>query len=106
MIPNPNFFFLCRKTTTTNYSSAVARGGAGGPVPPPQFFSLKVKTDLYKMLKIKYYKATVWEVFKKTPSGLGLQHLRAPPSYITLATALYSRIKTMIVALMPLKLIC
>ena len=32
---------------------------------PPSFFSYKVKTDLYKMLKIKYYQATVWEVFKK-----------------------------------------
>ena len=40
--------------------SAVARGG-----PPPFFFTLTVKTDLYKMLKIKYYQATVWEVFKK-----------------------------------------
>ena len=40
--------------------SAVARGGAGRPV-PPQFFSWKVKTYLYKTLKIKYYQATVWE---------------------------------------------
>ena len=39
----------------------------GGPC-PPQFFFLKVKTDLYKMLKIKYYQATVWEVFKKRPA--------------------------------------
>ena len=49
------------------YTSAVPRGGAGrtcAPPPPPVFFPLKIKTDLYKMLKIKY-QATVWEVFKK-----------------------------------------
>ena len=45
-------------------ASAVARGG---PV-PSQFFSQKVKTDLYKMLKINYHQATVWEVFKKWPA--------------------------------------
>ena len=33
--------------------SAVAREGTGGPV-PPLFFVQKVKTDLYKMLKIKF----------------------------------------------------
>ena len=48
-------------------SSAVARGGAGGARAPPVFFP-KVKADLYKMLKIKYYQATVWEVFKKRPA--------------------------------------
>ena len=32
---------------------------------PPQFFSQKVKTDLYEMLKIRYYQETVFEVFKK-----------------------------------------
>ena len=41
--------------------------GQGGPC-PPQFFSQKVKTDLYKMLKIRYYQATVCEVFKKRPA--------------------------------------
>ena len=51
----------------TKYDSAVARGGAGGARAPP-VFSQKVKTDLYKMLKIKYYEATVWEVFKKRPA--------------------------------------
>ncbi len=32
-------------------------GGRGGRAPPPpsQLFSQKVKTDLYKMLKIKFY---------------------------------------------------
>ena len=49
------------------YASAVARGGAGGARAPPVFF-LESKTDMYKMLKIKYYQATVWEVFKKRPA--------------------------------------
>ena len=35
--------------------SAVARGGAEGNRALPVFFPRKVKTDLYKMLKIKYY---------------------------------------------------
>ena len=48
------------------FHSAVARVGAGGAraPPPPVFFPKKVKTDLFKMLKIKY-QATVWEIFKK-----------------------------------------
>ena len=44
--------------------SAVAKGGAGGARVPPVFY-LKSKTDQYKMLKIKCYQGTVWEVFKK-----------------------------------------
>ena len=44
--------------------SAVARGGAEGGAVPPQFFFQKVKIDLYKLSKIKYYQATVCEVFK------------------------------------------
>ena len=47
------------------YHSAVARGGPC----PPVFFSWKVKTDLYKMFKLKYHQATVWEVFKKWPAN-------------------------------------
>ena len=47
--------------------SAVARGGASGARAPPSFFSYKVKTDLYKMLKIRY-QATVYEVFNKRPA--------------------------------------
>ena len=35
-------------------NSAVARGGARGACAPPSFF-LKVQTDLYEVLKIKYY---------------------------------------------------
>ena len=58
----------CILNTTQCLVSAVARGGAGGPCPPQFFFALKVKTDLYKMLKIKYYQASVWEVFKKRPT--------------------------------------
>ena len=48
------------------FHSAVARVEAGGARAPllPSLFSKKVKTDLYKMLKIKY-QATVWEIFKK-----------------------------------------
>ena len=34
-------------------------------MPPQVFFSKKVKTDLYKMLKIRYYQAIVCEVSKK-----------------------------------------
>ena len=38
-----------------SYVSVVARGEAVGAHAPPVFFSQKVKTDLYKMLKIKFY---------------------------------------------------
>ena len=48
-------------------TSAVAREGAGGARAPPVFF-LKSKNRPYKMLKVKYYQATVWEVFKKRPA--------------------------------------
>ena len=47
--------------------SAVARGGAEGARAPPVFF-LESKNRPYKMLKIKYYQATVWEVFKTRPA--------------------------------------
>ena len=40
--------------------------GQGGPC-PPSFFSYKVKTDLYKMLKIRY-QATAYELFNKRPA--------------------------------------
>ena len=52
------FAYFCHAFLVNKYPSAVARGGAGG-ARAPQFFSLKVKTDLYKMLKIKYCQATV-----------------------------------------------
>jgi len=45
-----------------------SKGRDRGARAPPVFFTLKVKTDLYKMLKIKYYQAPVWEVFKKRPT--------------------------------------
>ena len=39
--------------------------GRGRSRAPPSFFSKKVKTDLYKMLKIRYYQAIVCKVSKK-----------------------------------------
>ena len=48
--------------------SAVARGGARGARAPPVFY-LKSKNRPHKMLKIKYYQTTVWEVFKKRPAN-------------------------------------
>ena len=39
------------RLTSSCFLSAVARGAAGGARASPSFFFLKVKTDLYKMLK-------------------------------------------------------